>query len=107
MLIRNCLLGHRKKKAKFLMRTCRSTFLYVTHLHFCRRLYESCLSEGVALTLLIKFAAEGDNSADGLVLAGALNDLISFLADKGRQQLRAPPSWQHVFGPPPPRDLFW
>ncbi len=107
MIGRNCLLGHRQKK--FLMRTftCRSTFLYVTHLHFCRRLYESCLSEGVSLTLLIKFAAEGDNSADGLVLAGALNALISFLADRGRQQLRAPPSWQHVFGPPPPMDLFW
>ncbi len=72
-----------------------------------RRLYECCLEEGVALTLLIKFAAEGDNSVDGLVLAGALNALISFLADRGRQQLRAPPSWQHVFGPPPPRDLFW
>jgi len=73
---------------------------------FCRRLYEYCLKEGVALTLLIKFAAEGDNSGDGLVLASALDDLISFAVDKGRK-LRAPPSWQHVFGPPPPRDLFW
>ncbi len=35
--IRNCLLGHRKKIAKFLMRTCtcRSTFLYGYSTHIC------------------------------------------------------------------------
>jgi hypothetical protein len=71
-----------------------------------RRLYEACSQEGLPLTLLIKFAAEGDNSVDGLTLAGALNSLLSFLGDQG-SRLRTPPSWQHVFGPPPPSNLFW
>ncbi len=37
---RNCLLGHRKKISKFLVRTftCRSTFLYDLHIHYIRDL---------------------------------------------------------------------
>jgi len=83
-----------------------------------RRMYLACLETGVNLTLLLKFACEGDNSGDGLMLAGQLDRLLHYsnsghgtdpagVAVDCRRPLKVAGSWRHLFGPPAPTQMFW
>ena len=81
-------------------------------------MYLACLETGVNLTLLLKFACEGDNSGDGLMLAGQLDRLLHYsnsghgtdpagVAVDCRRPLKVAGSWRHLFGPPAPTQMFW
>ena len=71
----------------------------------CRRVFEACQTRPVAVTLLLKFCSEGDNSMDGVQLAEYANQLTGLQA--AGCKLRLPASWIHLFGAPPPTQMFW
>lgn len=70
-----------------------------------KRVYETCRSQGIHLSVLLKFSSEGDNSPDGLMLADYLNQLIVF--KETDKKMNIPKSWRHLFGPPAPTQMFW
>ena len=59
----------------------------------------------IKVTVLLKFAAEGDNTMDGLMLAEYLNSLVSLRTQDAR--FKVPSSWKLLFGPPTPAQMFW
>ena len=58
----------------------------------------------VEAVVLSKFCEEGDNSGDGMEVADYSNQLLGWSPDR---RYRPPHSWTLLFGPPPPRQMFW
>ncbi|KFM27140.1 Proteasome assembly chaperone 2 [Auxenochlorella protothecoides] len=57
----------------------------------------ACADLGLPVAALLRFAAEGNNAADAVELAGAAAEALGLAA----RDLRTPSTWQHVFGVPP------
>ena len=70
-----------------------------------KRILQTSKERSIPTTLLLKFCSEGDNSVDGLELTGYLEQLVGLRETSSR--LKVPSSWRHLFGAPPPTQMFW
>ncbi|XP_026283421.1 proteasome assembly chaperone 2 [Frankliniella occidentalis] len=75
---------------------------------FAKQLITACSEKKLNCVALIKFCSEGDNIPDALVMLNKLNGWLKLLdVDSiGSPKLIYPPSWNHLFGNPPPRQLY-
>ena len=69
------------------------------------RLVGACQQAGLECAVLSRFCEEGDNSRDGMELAGAVGEWLDCSPPPGRAW-RAPPSWRLLFGPPAPQEIY-
>ncbi|KAJ1523261.1 hypothetical protein ONE63_001140 [Megalurothrips usitatus] len=75
---------------------------------FAKRLFELCSENGIPCTTLIKFCSEGDNIPDALLVVSKVDQWLKLIEkdSKGASKLVFPPSWSHLFGSPPPKQLY-
>ncbi|XP_034231680.1 proteasome assembly chaperone 2 [Thrips palmi] len=72
---------------------------------FAKRLLALCSANNLPCAVLIKFCSEGDNIPDALFMTSKLNDWLKMM-DSGLKSFVFPPSWSHLFGNPPPKQLY-
>eukprot|EP00242_Pyramimonas_sp_CCMP2087_P011175 CAMPEP_0198210528 /NCGR_PEP_ID=MMETSP1445-20131203/20399_1 /TAXON_ID=36898 /ORGANISM="Pyramimonas sp., Strain CCMP2087" /LENGTH=258 /DNA_ID=CAMNT_0043884611 /DNA_START=77 /DNA_END=853 /DNA_ORIENTATION=+ len=63
-------------------------------------------SVGMSTVTLVAFCNEGDNIPDAAAMAQLTADFLSQEAEPAALQWRMPPSWGHLYGPPPEMGLF-
>ncbi|XP_077264703.1 proteasome assembly chaperone 2 [Temnothorax americanus] len=73
---------------------------------FAKSLFESLSGADIPCAVLFKFCSEGDNIEDAIALVCYLNQWIRVLETSGGNDLKYPPSWKHLFGKPPSRDIY-
>ncbi|KAK3909744.1 Proteasome assembly chaperone 2 [Frankliniella fusca] len=75
---------------------------------FAKQLITVCTESNLNCVALIKFCSEGDNIPDALVMLRKLNEWLKLLEvdSMGSPKLVFPHSWNHLFGNPPPRQLY-
>lgn len=73
---------------------------------FARSIFDFLSSADIPCAILFKFCSEGDNIADAIALTCYLNQWIRVLETDSGSNLKHPPSWKHLFGKPPPRDIY-
>lgn len=71
-----------------------------------KRFLSGCEQRGVQGLILLKFCAEGDNTQDAIQVADYLHQYLPWLPSP-QTKYSVPPSWRHLFGPPPPQEMFW
>ena len=69
-----------------------------------KNLISMCQESQIEGVVLSKFCEEGDNSTDGIQLADHLNKWASWVEG---EKYKVPPSWDHLFGPPAPVEMYW
>lgn len=72
---------------------------------FAKRLFAVCSENALPCAVLIKFCSEGDNIPDAIFMATKLHDWLDIM-DSGLKSIVFPPSWSHLFGNPPPKQLY-
>ncbi|XP_045464894.1 proteasome assembly chaperone 2-like [Harmonia axyridis] len=72
---------------------------------YCTQLYEA-LRNRTRCTVLIKYVAEGNNTADSISMLALLSQYIPSLKQLPSGNIEIPHSWSSVFGPPPPTGMY-
>lgn len=73
---------------------------------FAKSIFNFLSHANIPCAILFKFCSEGDNIADAIALVCYLNQWIQVLETNNGSNLKYPPSWKHLFGKPPPRDIY-
>lgn len=76
---------------------------------FAKSIFNFLSTANIPCAILFKFCSEGDNIADAIALVCYLNQWIRVLrttSDSTINNLKYPPSWKHLFGRPPPHDMY-
>ncbi|XP_063220764.1 proteasome assembly chaperone 2 [Bacillus rossius redtenbacheri] len=75
---------------------------------FAKLLFDTCAFQKISSAVLLKFCSEGDNIPDAVLLANYLNDLIRLVPEgtSSVDRWHFPPSWKHLFGNAPDRELY-
>jgi len=71
-----------------------------------KRFLQGCEEKEMQGLVLLKFCAEGDNTQDAIQVADYLQQYTAWRPSACSNYL-VPPSWQHLFGPPAPQEMFW
>jgi len=71
-----------------------------------KRFLLGCEEKEMQGLVLLKFCAEGDNTQDAIQVADYLQQYTAWRPSNCSNYL-VPPSWQHLFGPPAPQEMFW
>lgn len=71
-----------------------------------KRFLAGCEDKELQGLVLLKFCAEGDNTQDAIQVADYLQQYLGW-RPKACSNYLVPPSWQHLFGPPAPQEMFW
>jgi len=71
-----------------------------------KRFLLGCEEKEMQGLVLLKFCAEGDNTQDAIQVADYLQQYTAWRPSTCSNYL-VPPSWQHLFGPPAPQEMFW
>jgi len=71
-----------------------------------KRFLVGCEEKEMQGLVLLKFCAEGDNTQDAIQVADYLQQYTAWRPPTCSNYL-VPPSWQHLFGPPAPQEMFW
>ncbi|CAG4959988.1 proteasome assembly chaperone 2 [Colias croceus] len=75
---------------------------------FAPMLFSICKEKSLPCFLLYKYCSEGDNIPDAIEMVKKLHELIEIF-DKDKdisEQMIQPESWKHLFGRPPPQDIY-
>lgn len=73
---------------------------------FAKSIFNFLSHANIPCAILFKFCSEGDNIADAVALVYYLNQWICVLETNSGNDLKYPPSWKHLFGKPPPHDIY-
>lgn len=73
---------------------------------FAKSIFNFLSHANIPCAILFKFCSEGDNIADAIALVCYLNQWIQVLETNSGDNLKYPPSWKHLFGKPPPHDIY-
>lgn len=73
---------------------------------FAKSIFNFLSHANIPCAILFKFCSEGDNIADAVALVYYLNQWIRVLETNSDNNLKYPPSWKHLFGKPPPHDIY-
>ncbi|XP_075984858.1 proteasome assembly chaperone 2 [Anticarsia gemmatalis] len=73
---------------------------------FAALLYEIIKEKSVPCLVIYKFASEGDNIPDAYEMVHYLNTVVPLFDDDLYSKLIHPPSWNLMYGSPPPRDIY-
>lgn len=73
---------------------------------FAKSIFNFLSQANIPCAILFKFCSEGDNIADAIALVCYLNQWIHLLETNSGSNLKYPPSWKHLFGKPPPCDIY-
>ncbi|XP_053659208.1 proteasome assembly chaperone 2 [Anopheles marshallii] len=74
---------------------------------YATKLLEALTVRSVPAVIFFMYVSEGDNTAEGLLLARMLNALTGDrLLPAGKSDFRWPNSWKHLFGTSHPRSLY-
>ncbi|KAJ8910850.1 hypothetical protein NQ315_015585 [Exocentrus adspersus] len=71
---------------------------------FAVKIYQ-VIQESTTCTLLVKYASEGDNRPDALMMLRRLS-VVMGLKEPLDENIKCPSSWRFVFGGPPPQGLY-
>ncbi|EFN70549.1 Proteasome assembly chaperone 2 [Camponotus floridanus] len=72
---------------------------------FAKSIFNFLSHADIPCAILFKFCSEGDNIADAVALVCYLNQWIRVLGTNS-DNLKYPPSWKHLFGKPPPHNIY-
>ncbi|XP_012528686.1 proteasome assembly chaperone 2 [Monomorium pharaonis] len=73
---------------------------------FAKSLFNFLSDTNIPCAILFKFCSEGDNIEDAIALVCYLNQWIHVLETRDGSDLKHPPSWKHLFGRPPAKELY-